>query len=1148
MRHDGAVLNDICENDPRFYQACGVGKNYPVKNSSLLCGQLICKDSSGIRSLSCDRVDSEKLSCSNLEIDSICRNQQDSKKCNKICDYTDCFDKAICNGVQYGKFCTDERKTYHSILTISVMDWLDWTYKCELWAPYMGRTARQKFVKQYSGDVCTHTLSGHTVPIFNFTRCAVFQYSPALVNDPSAWWINATTIPYCTNMMDQTNCTDLARVALSCSVGGYETNISKFAICHDRSDIKICDNGIENNCRRLSPSCFVHKHKLCDGISDCQDNSDEQAPDCNDLVSIHCVRVLGNVSLPIPISWLGDGIADCETSEDESDNWPTCGSGQTKRYVANNDSRTDDLLCINSEIKYVPQTHLCDMIDTCGNENEICKISKGNTKLFSKVMQDENKKDKTIPYCIKGLHSVQSLGSNCSISSFSFPPGQTFGMNNTKAITMPDRRINCDYTFGEMYVLASCAGKCSSSSSVCPLSRPLRYDSCSGQFSNRVFTVTEMDYLTFVIPHRGLYYNDYFLCKNNGCVTYDKVCNLVDDCGDGSDEELCTNQFHCRSSMTRIPKWQKCDGHINCEDLSDECNDECGKEIIDGIILKISSWVIGFLAVTFNTVIVVVSLRSVQDITTSMGLLNKLLIVMISIGDFLVGGYLFTISAFDAWYGSSYCSKQTEWRSSYYCSLLGIASTIGSQISLFAMTCMSTARLFGIKNAITISSGISWKSRGKILTLLFLIIAASVGMAFAPVRPRFEDFFINGMRYEKSNPMFVGFPDKNVHFHVLEAYYGRMRGNQNSISWKITLELIDGMFSKTYGGLKREKVGFYGNDGVCLFKYFVTEGDPQKIFTWTILSINFFCFLIISLNYMIINFVSVQSGRTIKKNPQINERNRKMQRKISIIIATDFLCWVPFIVTCCLHYFLILDATHWYSLFSIVILPINSVINPLLYDSKASRSILKPIRSLVRVCRQFCYRIISNRSNVDRSASACHLDTLPGTRTMKKASGSSKKMTKITGRVDKIYKIGNTVDVRAQPNSAKNYQQMSVGDPYFQLPKHKKNTVSKHDEEDKGTTASSKKIVSNARTYQNLSKRANNDQEIDTGNSENSQPRKSAHNMSTNFSTDMIDTAASRDIITSNKRSVRNQSKGANIAGDVASNHPDSLNCTNTTV
>ena len=70
----------------------------------------------------------------------------------------------------------------------------------------------------------------------------------------------------------------------------------------------------------------------------------------------------------------------------------------------------------------------------------------------------------------------------------------------------------------------------------------------------------------------------------------------------------------------------------------------------------------------------------------------------------------------------------------------------------------------------------------------------------------------------------------------------------------------------------------------------------------------------------------------LSDNRQVVKRNRALQRKVSLIIATDFSCWVPFVVVCGLHYLQVLDASPWYATFSIVILPINSVINPVLYD------------------------------------------------------------------------------------------------------------------------------------------------------------------------------------------------------------------------
>ena len=82
-----------------------------------------------------------------------------------------------------------------------------------------------------------------------------------------------------------------------------------------------------------------------------------------------------------------------------------------------------------------------------------------------------------------------------------------------------------------------------------------------------------------------------------------------------------------------------------------------------------------------------------------------------------------------------------------------------------------------------------------------------------------------------------------------------------------------------------------------------------------------------------------------------------MNQKIAIIIVTDFLCWIPFIVICVLHSVNLLDATPWYSVFSMVILPINSVINPLLYDDTITEAMKVPLRQLSsRLLRSTIYQ------------------------------------------------------------------------------------------------------------------------------------------------------------------------------------------------
>ena len=125
-----------------------------------------------------------------------------------------------------------------------------------------------------------------------------------------------------------------------------------------------------------------------------------------------------------------------------------------------------------------------------------------------------------------------------------------------------------------------------------------------------------------------------------------------------------------------------------------------------------------------------------------------------------------------------------------------------------------------------------------------------------------------------------------------------------------------------------------------MFKYLVTMEDPQRWFSIGVILVNFVCFVIITICYIIINSTAAPASKNISKSAK--RRNLKLQAKISFIILTDFLCWVPFITVCLLHFGGATDATSWYPIFSTIILPINSVINPLLYNNTITDFLAKP--------------------------------------------------------------------------------------------------------------------------------------------------------------------------------------------------------------
>lgn len=130
----------------------------------------------------------------------------------------------------------------------------------------------------------------------------------------------------------------------------------------------------------------------------------------------------------------------------------------------------------------------------------------------------------------------------------------------------------------------------------------------------------------------------------------------------------------------------------------------------------------------------------------------------------------------------------------------------------------------------------------------------------------------------------------------------------------------------------------------------MTEINPQRYFSLTILLTNFICFLIICFSYIIIG----KEANSGSSNVTARKHKRNLQIKIGLIILTDFFCWIPFISLCFLHYSELIDATSWYTNFSIIILPINSLINPLLYNDifkEFTKDLYKRVSSVIVVKR-----------------------------------------------------------------------------------------------------------------------------------------------------------------------------------------------------
>ena len=559
-------------------QVCGTtNKPDQVKNTGwALCGYLYCYNEASRLPLEREELCEERTKCVNLKTEQLerlkccdavsegtCENDTatalDGREtyCDGICDDWNCADESLCNGFFYGKTCLLNSKgntTYVPPFEI-----------CNTFGDCLSviepRSDEKNCAPEHnpetptcvSGELLRFKNVRKVVPIFNFTRCSSIRISKT--GDYVAGHLairygvfdgvdNALKfgIPYCNNYIDQTNCTDASKIALSCHIKGYgNSTISKTMVCGEFRK-GFCDNGMDTACVDVDRNCTVHKHQLCDEVDDCSSGADETDTSCFDLTEDKCFRNFrSGRELRIPVSWLGDGLDDCKNGLDE--NWSiVCGLSQMTRRYEINEECEEVFLCRYGTKNFIRLKELCNGVDKCGNENLICQVGRGLSSISTAVSTSGIVK--TLKYCYKGLEGVVGLRRiACVTQDFNPFNENLYGVDKRISVTYPLEETDCRFVYGEVYVFLSCMGQCKNST--CPLRKPVNFNDCPTQHKDRVYTVANNDRLTFVTMRKAkydLYQNDYFTCNNGICIDYDKVCNVWDDCGDGSDEVNCTNK------------------------------------------------------------------------------------------------------------------------------------------------------------------------------------------------------------------------------------------------------------------------------------------------------------------------------------------------------------------------------------------------------------------------------------------------------------------------------------------------------------------------------------------------------------------------------------------------------------------------------
>ena len=553
-----------------------------------------------------------------------------------------------------------------------------------------------------------------------------------------------------------------------------------------------------------------------------------------------------------------------------------------------------------------------------------------------------------VPQCQPGL----TKAGKCERLSFE----TEYGVIRTIMVEN-DTKYDCSTTNRETHILLKCNGRCleetSNNNSNMSCVHFYRSSRCSLTsepksvltfFSDGTSYQTEKVYISDQKRHsdnstQTTYFNATFRCRGSGnCILLSSVCDSVNDCGDWEDEEHCFNRFECSQDSSEVVHVSKvCDGIFDCVNKADECGHQCKHaspenfRILDNTVYRVFAVIIGGFGMVFNTaaiVMFIIKIRTHKGIST---LINDTMVFMIAVGDFMVGGYLVAIFFVDYHFESNnYCENRQTWFGSRGCENIGVISTFGTMLSLLCMATLSLFRVISIKTMMSLAD-FDTKNKLKLVAVVLIQIGVSALISVLPVFKSLEDYFVNGLYYSK-NPLFrFGIMKKEQFKATLESWNSLKHGITTDMSWDdIRLSVRQLFPDQKYND--HISVGFYGNHGVCLFKYFVTMDDPQWQYSIAVLALNTLCFIIITVSYIMIIRYTISSSKSAGTADQMKGMMTKLQRKVTIIIATDFVTWIPFTIVAFLHFRDITDASRYYSLSSIVLLPINGVMNPLIYN------------------------------------------------------------------------------------------------------------------------------------------------------------------------------------------------------------------------
>ncbi|XP_076809777.1 uncharacterized protein LOC143452620 [Clavelina lepadiformis] len=676
----------------------------------------------------------------------------------------------------------------------------------------------------------------------------------------------------------------------------------------------------------LFGDCILPQENLYDSVAQCTDKSDL----CFQNNSFTCFRCLDG-RLIISRSQVCNGIVDCYDLSDEClcEDQTACGEILGKTWQSGQNCSMNEMPCNGTcvSISAVLCNHKIDCSD--GIDEKYCDVMGVSDEIFE-VITCENKWGQVNARKCNGIPECRNLEDECD-SCF---PKAAF-CNDTCHNLLPIGDRYCNGRADEAYMF-------------------LNRTDCEKGFDEKS------------CPER-------FYCSGGVPLSVGKTkeCNGIKDCLDGSDEHIdtkkCKYRFYCEKSNTTVSIHftEAGDGKEDCPDGSDECPTafqanafSSQKEMISGYPLQIIIWVMATFAISGNIFFIAHTIKQLAFSTnlSALARCNYVLLLNLGLADLLMGVYLLIIAIKSVEYSGKYCEYDKIWRSSFLCASAGSLGIIASEASVLMLVLLTSFRMASVLKPFKTTFTEHLK---RYLTLALASWILAILLATIPLFEFISSYFASSVWF----PNVILSTDVVTREHLTNLVERLCFFHGNSGFDTSDLLSVLAYLSKRFPDSPPKAVfGYYSDNPVCLPRFFVSHGEAAWEYSVFMITLNFASFIYIAIGYVVLyrkstaQFISAEAA----------QQSLALQRKVARLIVTDFACWVPI----CLMAYIQLVGINLnpiaYVISAVVLLPINSVLNPILYSPVVESAIKKLFCSNNKSSRNdsFKFVTVSNRPDV----------------------------------------------------------------------------------------------------------------------------------------------------------------------------------------